>query len=109
MRKSVVTVLAALACGAAVPAAAAATAASPVETVSVAVPYGDLDIASPAGAAVLDKRIEAAASEVCEKPDIRNLKLMAAWEKCKATAKEAALEQLSVLEPYQSLALASVF
>lgn len=113
MRKSIVTVVAAPlavfgACGVAAP-AAATTATAPVEAVSVEVAIGDLDIGSPDGAAVLDERIEAAASEVCEKPDIRNLKLMVAWEECKASAKAGALEQISVLEPYQSLALASVF
>jgi UrcA family protein len=109
MRKSVVTVLAALAFSAVATPVLAAEAPNPVETVSVVVDYADLDIASPAGSAVLDKRIEAAASAVCEKPDIRNLKQMEAWEACKATAKSDAFEQLSVLEPYQSLALASLF
>ena len=113
MRKSVITVLAALTVfgaftGVAAPAAANVVAA-PAETVSVAVEYGDLDLAAPADAAVLDRRIDAAASKVCQKPDIRNVKQMAAWEECKATAKSDAMEQLSVLEPYESLALASLF
>lgn len=109
MRMSVVTVLAALAMsGVAVP-AAAETAAAPIESFSVSVGFGDLDVATPAGAAALDKRIEAAASEVCQKPDIRQLKLMAAWEECKSSAKAGALEQISILEPYESLALASLF
>jgi len=109
MRKSVVTVLAALAFSAAATPAFAAEAADPIETVSIAVDYADLDINTPAGSATLDKRVEAAASAVCEKPDIRNLKQMAAWEECKASAKSDAFEQLSVLEPYESLALASLF
>lgn len=111
MRKSVVTVLAAplAVIGAFGVAAPAAATAAQAETTSVAVAYGDLDVSSPAGAAALDKRIEAAASEVCEKPDIRSVRQMAAWEECKATAKAGALEQISVLEPYQSFALASVF
>ena len=108
MRKSIVTVLAALAFTG-VTAPAAANVAAPAETVSVAVEYGDLDIATPDGAAVLDQRVDAAASKVCEKPDVRSVKLMAAWEECKATAKADAMEQISVLEPYESLALASVF
>lgn len=112
MRKSIVTVLAALAfTGMVATPAAADEVAAPVEaeTVTVVVPYGDLDLSAPTGSAVLDKRIEAAASDVCEKPDIRDVKSMAAWEQCKATAKASALEQLSILEPYESLALASLF
>jgi UrcA family protein len=110
MRKSVISVLAAFAfAGAAAPAAAEGPA-DPVETFSVNVDFGDLDVATPAGAATLDKRIEAAASDVCHKPDdIRQLKQMAQWEACKASAKAGALEQISILEPYESLALASLF
>jgi len=106
MRKSIVTVLAALsALGLATPAAAADIS----DAISVTVTYGDLDIAAPEGAAKLDQRIEGAVKEVCARPDIRDLKAMAAWEECKASAKAGALEQISVLEPYESLALASVF
>jgi len=108
MRISIVTVLAALAVSAAVP-AAAETAADPIESFSVTVGVGDLDVATPAGAAALDKRVEAAASDACRKPDIRQLKLMEAWEECKSAAKARALEQISILEPYESLALASLF
>jgi UrcA family protein len=113
MRRSIVTVLAALVftgavSGVAAP-AAAETAAAPITTLSVSVDFGDLDVATPAGAAALDKRIEAAASDVCQKPDIRQLKQMAAWEECKAAAKTSALERISILEPYENLALASVF
>jgi UrcA family protein len=109
MRLSVVTVLAALSVsGLAVP-AAAQTAAVPAESFSVSVNVADIDVATPAGAAVLDRRIEAAASDVCHKPDIRQLKQMAEWEECKASAKAGALEQISILEPYESLALASLF
>ena len=109
MRKSVVTILTALAFSGIAAPAAANEAATQAETVSVAVEYGDLDLATPAGTAALDQRIDAAASKVCQKPDIRSLKRMAAWEECKATAKTDAMEQLSVLEPYESLALASLF
>jgi UrcA family protein len=111
VRKSVITVLAAPLAfiGTLGAAATSAAAATPAETPSVLVPYGDLDTDSPAGAAALEQRIEAAASEVCERPDIRSVRQMAAWEECKATAKAGALEQIAVLEPYQSFALASVF
>jgi UrcA family protein len=107
MRLSVVTVLAALSVSGLTVPAAAQTAAVSAESVSVNV--ADIDVATPAGAAVLDRRIEAAASDVCHKPDIRQLKQMAEWEECKASAKAGALEQISILEPYESLALASLF
>jgi len=105
MRKSIVTVLAALTASGmfALPAAAEET------TVSVTVPYGDLDLTADAGTATLDERIDAAVKQVCAKPDIRNLKAMIAWEECKSAARDGALEQISVLEPYESMALASLF
>lgn len=106
MRKSIVTCFAALAASVAF---AAPAAAEDLATATVVVPYGDLDRAAPADAAKLDQRIEAAVEEVCTKPDIRNLKSMLAWEECKAGARAGALEQLSVLEPFASIELASAF
>ena len=108
MRKSIVTVLAAatLASGFAAPAFAEA----PVEeTVSVVVPYGDLDVADPAGADALTQRIDAAAEKVCSRPDIRDLKGMVAFEECKADALAGAMEQLSLVAPYADSAFASRF
>jgi UrcA family protein len=104
MRKSIVTVLAALAVSAlgAVPATAA-------DEVKVTVPYADLDLTAPAGSAALDQRIDAAVKQVCARPDIRNLKAMTAWEECKASAKLDALDQLSIASPYEDVELASVF
>jgi UrcA family protein len=104
MRKSIVAVLAALCVsGIAVPAVAAE------QEVSVAVSYADLDLAGAAGSAALEQRIDAAVDEVCVKPHMRDLKAMTAWERCKETAKIGAMEQLSVLDSYESLALASLF
>ena len=103
MRKSIV-VLAALAVMVATPAAAVEP-----EAVMVEVPYADLDLSAPAGAATLDARIDAAVEEVCARPDIRNLKAMTAWEACKESARLGAMEQLSVLAPYEAMALAGVF
>jgi UrcA family protein len=105
MRKSIVTVLAAaaLAGGFATPACAAA------ETVSVTVPYADLDVANPAGADALSQRIDSAVEKVCHRPDMRNLKGMVAWEECKAAALAGAMEQLSLVQPYADVDLASRF
>jgi UrcA family protein len=68
---------------AAVPAAA--------ESVPVQVTYGDLDLASPAGAKVLAQRVDAA----CERPDIRDINAVAAWQECRTTARNSAMEQLN--------------
>jgi UrcA family protein len=105
MRNAIVTVLAAvaLAGGFATPALAAD------ETVSVVVPYADLDVADPAGAEALTQRIDSAVDKVCSRPDIRNLKAMSAWEECKAEALAGAMEQLSLGNPYADIELASRF
>ena len=104
MRKSTVTVLAAaLIGGFATPAFAAD------ETVSVVVPYGDLDVADPAGADTLTQRIDAAAEKVCDRPDMRDLKAMVAFEECKADALAGAMEQLSLNQPYAEIEFASRF
>ena len=105
MRKSIATVLAAaaLAGGFASPAFAAA------ETVSVVVPFGDLDVADPAGADALTQRIDSAAEKVCHRPDIRDLKAMVAFEECKSEALAGAMEQLSLVAPYADIEFASRF
>ena len=105
MRKSIATVLAAaaLAGSFATPAVAAD------ETVSVVVPFGDLDIADPAGADALTQRIDSAVEKVCHRPDIRNLKAMVAWEECKADALAGAMEQLSLVQLYAGIDFASRF
>jgi UrcA family protein len=54
---------------------------------SVAVKYGDLNIASPAGAQALLKRIEAAANSACGgAPDIRQFDQLADFEACRRSA-----------------------
>ena len=104
MRKSTLTALAALT----VSGLTAAPAAAADET-TVTVPYADLNLASPAGAAALEARIDAAVQEVCVRPDIRNIKAMTAWEECKAMARAGAHEQFSILDRYEDLALTSLF
>jgi UrcA family protein len=68
-----------------------AVAPAAAESVAVQVPYADLDLSSPAGAKVLAQRVEAA----CERPDIRDLKSVSAWEQCKDSARTSAMEQLN--------------
>jgi UrcA family protein len=57
--------------------------------------YGDLDIASPAGAEALNARLLGSIKSVCERPSIRDLKAVAAWEACKDAAMSSALDQLA--------------
>jgi UrcA family protein len=61
------------------------------ESVSVQVPYSDLDLASPAGTKVLAERAEA----TCERPDIRDLKSVSTWQQCKGAVRNSAMDQLN--------------
>jgi UrcA family protein len=105
MRNSIVTVLAAaaLAGGLATPAVAAD------QPVSVTVGFADLNVADPAGAVALTQRIDSAVDKVCDRPDMRNLKGMIAWEECKSKALAGAMEQLSLVASYAEIELASRF
>jgi UrcA family protein len=100
MRKTIVTVLAALATVSAI-----ATPAAAVEgPVSVEVFYADLNLDSAAGTAVLSQRIEAAVDTVCAKSAPRDLKSAAAWQKCRTVALAGAMEAISAsakLQPVQ--------
>lgn len=64
------------------------------DTVTVAVPYSDLDLTSTAGQDALETRISSAIRAVCAKPDIRNLKGMTAWTRCRTDARESAESQI---------------
>lgn len=64
---------------------------APAAAETVVVPYSDLNVASPAGAEVLAQRVKS----VCEKPDIRDLQAVIAWQQCKDTALNGAMEQLN--------------
>lgn len=73
--------------------------AAEVETLSVVVPYGDLDLTTEAGQAALDSRIDAAVDEVCAKPAmIRDLKAIDAWAKCRKGAEASAAEQIGAVD-----------
>lgn len=72
---------------------AAAPAAAQESRISIS--YSDLDLSTQAGAQALGERLEAGARAVCERPDIRDLKAMVAWEQCKDAAMTSANEQLA--------------
>ena len=64
-------------------------------TVSVTVPYGDLDLASDEGAAALQARLAGAVKVVCGRPETRDLSSWTAWQKCRTEAMEGAVKQLA--------------
>ena len=72
-----------------------AVAPAAAQDTQVAIAYGDLDLDTPAGSEALAERIEAGVKAVCARPDIRDLKEMAAWEQCKDAAVSSAAEQLA--------------
>ena len=82
---------------AAVAVALSSIAAAPAaaQDTQVAIHYGDLDITTTAGAQALGERVEAGVKAVCDRPDIRDLKSMVAWEQCKDAAMTSANEQLA--------------
>jgi UrcA family protein len=72
-----------------------AVAPAAAQEVRATVHIGDLDVASAAGAEALNARLLGSIDAVCERPDLRNLKAVSAWEQCKDAAMSSALEQLS--------------
>jgi UrcA family protein len=72
-----------------------AVAPAAAEEVRATVHFGDLDVASDAGAQALNARLLGSIKTVCARPDIRDLKAATAWEACKDSAMSSALEQLS--------------
>ena len=86
-----------------------AVAPAAAQELQATVSYGDLDISSAAGAEALNARLLGTVKSVCERPDIRDLKGMVAFEACKADALAGAMEQLSLNQPYADIELASRF
>jgi UrcA family protein len=52
------------------------------EKVSASVPYGDLDLSSPAGMTKLQGRVDSAAKRLCGTADIRDLHDVADQQRC---------------------------
>ena len=57
------------------------------------VPYGDLDLASPAGVDALDRRIASAADHVCSQSGVRDIDSVAAAHRCRFQARRDAQAQ----------------
>ena len=73
-----------------------AVAPAAAQEVQATVHIGDIDVASASGAEVLNARLLGTIKTVCERPDIRDLKAVTAWEACKDAAMSSALEQFAV-------------
>jgi UrcA family protein len=72
-----------------------AVAPAAAEEARVTVTYGDLDIASPAGAETLVHRLHKGVEAACGRVESRDLKVMAAQAACKDAAMTDAVAQLS--------------
>ena len=72
-----------------------AVAPAAAEEAHVTVSYGDLDIASPAGAEALSQRLQNGIEAACGRADSRDLKVRAAQAACKDAAMTGAVAQLS--------------
>jgi UrcA family protein len=60
----------------------------------IVVPYGDLNLSTPNGAATLLRRIDAAARRVCPDAYSRDLRITALARECRRTATANAVEQV---------------
>jgi len=72
-----------------------AVAPAAAQEVRTTVYFGDLDIASYAGAETLNLRLLGAIDAVCERPSVRDLKGNVAFNECRDAAMSSALEQLA--------------
>lgn len=79
-----------------------------IEQRSIAVPYGDLNLASEAGAAVLATRIKRAATTVCGPVETRRLEEVLDFKECRfrAIAKAKPQMQLAIDAARESKAYA---
>lgn len=83
---------------AAIAAAVSLAAVAPVaaqDVTQVAVRYGDLDFSSPAATQIFGNRLEAGADAVCGRPNIRDLKAVAASQECRDAVVTAGMQQLA--------------
>lgn len=70
--------------------ATAATAGTSDETISVSVVTHDLDLANAADAVRLGRRLDRAATDVCQEPGSRGVRAYAAFQSCRKRAREGA-------------------
>ena len=73
---------------------------------SVSIGFADLDLAHAEGRNVLAKRVQRAAELACERPYLRDLTGMVAYQRCVANALNEARSQLAERDLPATLALA---
>lgn len=66
------------------------------EPISVAVPYGDLDLNNDAGRKALDQRLDRATRKVCGAAPVRDLALRSAYSACLANARTSYKSQVEI-------------
>jgi UrcA family protein len=92
MIRTVLSALA-LALAAATASVSAAAPAQAQDLVTINVSYADLNLSNTAGAAVLQRRIDAAVGQICGRADNRDLEQRAAVAQCRAEVSIGADEQ----------------
>lgn len=70
-------------------------AAAPAAAEQVTISYGDLNVATEAGAQVLAQRFDAGVDTACARPDIRDVKANADFAACKDAAASSVAQQLN--------------
>jgi UrcA family protein len=95
MKTSLKLVLATLGCVLAANGALAVESPDTMQTTSVTVRYGDLDLSRSEGAAVLYGRLSNAARKVCAVDESRDLVLYSAARRCYVRALSEALEKVA--------------
>jgi UrcA family protein len=95
MKKIVSLAIAAAAALGVSPAAAQSVQMSDEGNYRASIPYGDLDLASPAGLKTLETRVKSAAAMVCGKPENRSLTEIQSVNKCREDLISAARPQLA--------------
>jgi len=79
-------------------------AAGPAQAASVSLPVSALQLATPAGRASVDARIEQAAETVCGRPEERNLKARRAASLCVAETIAATRAQVAAIKAASQVA-----
>jgi UrcA family protein len=97
-KPAIYTVAFSLAAGFAVLARAPAPISSSETTVSIRVPYRDLDLRSPQGLQVLLFRISRAARQICGPPPADRLSFGSQYDACMKTTVDDALREMPVAE-----------
>ena len=97
MKKIVALAMAAAASVAASPAAAQSVQISDDGNYRISIPYGDLNLSSPAGFQALERRVQVAARNACGAPNSPSFQDLALVQSCRDGILERARPQLSLV------------